>query len=274
MSRGFVINSGSVKHRGSFIVRTALVLSIIAAILIGIIGLTVNSANTLMNIDRNYVSNVPSNILPSYSTTSFESADGQTALSGWFFKTADPISTVIVVHDTGSNRLPFGVNMIDMVETWLDNRYNVFLFDQRNSGDSSGDISGYGYLEWKDVLGAIAIVKQISLTTDVVLYGIGTGCTSSVLAYNNLPEPGAPEDEYVFNLTFDKSYIAGMIFDSPAKSSVKMSFSALLPRILFLMPSRVLPEGIPLILLLRSQDFRFPYALSTEVTIHLSEQRR
>ncbi|MBO4407852.1 MAG: hypothetical protein J5786_01105 [Clostridiales bacterium] len=219
MSRGFVSDSGSVKHRGSFIVRTALVLSIIASILIGIIGLTVNSANTLMNIDKNYVSNVPSNILPSYSTTSFESADGQTALSGWFFKTADPISTIIVVHDTGSNRLPFGVNMIDMVETWLDNRYNVFLFDQRNSGDSSGDISGYGYLEWKDVLGAIAIVKQISVTTDVVLYGIGTGCTSSVLAYNNLPDPGTPEEDYKFNLTFDRSYISGMIFDSPAKSS-------------------------------------------------------
>lgn len=223
MSRGF--QSNKTRSGGGFIVRSALVLSIIAGILVGMIGLTVVSANHLMNIDKNYVTNVPSNILPSYSTTSFESADGQTTLSGWFFKTQNPITTIIVVHDTGSNRLQFGVQMIDMIETWLDNHYNVFLFDQRNSGESNGDISCYGYLEWQDVLGAIAEVKQISVTTDVVLYGIGTGCTSSIIAYNKLPDPGISEENLkqyksnIVNLGFDKSYISGMVFDSPAMYS-------------------------------------------------------
>ena len=115
--------------------------------------------------------------------------------------------------------------MIDMVESWLDSGYNVFLFDQRNSGTSGGDISGYGYLEWKDVLGAISIVKQISVTTNVILYGIGTGCTADIIAYTSLPEPGLTENELnkydalIKNLEFDRSYIAGMIFDSPAKKS-------------------------------------------------------
>ena len=139
--------------------RLALVLSFAALVIISFIALTVFSSNRLMNIDRNEVTNVPSNILPSYSTTSFQSADGQTSLQGWFFKTKNPISTIIVVHDAGSNRLPFGVEMIDMIEGWLDNGYNVFLFDQRNSGTSGGDICTYGYLEWQDVLGAIAIVR-------------------------------------------------------------------------------------------------------------------
>ena len=75
--------------------------------------------------------------------------------------------------------------MIDMIENWLDNGYNVFLYDQRNSGTSSGDISCYGYLEWQDVLGAISIVRKISVTTDVILFGIGTGCTSQVIAYHS-----------------------------------------------------------------------------------------
>ena len=178
-----------------------------------------------MNIGKYEVTNVPSNILPSYSTTSFQSADGQTSLQGWFFKTKNPISTIIVVHDAGSNRLPFGVEMIDMLEGWLENGYNVFMFDQRNSGTSGGDICTYGYLEWQDVLGAIAIVKQISVTTDVIIYGIGTGCTSSLLAYNNLPPAGAGDQklsEYsveIRNLGFDKSYVIGMILDSPAKNS-------------------------------------------------------
>ncbi|MBQ2606333.1 MAG: hypothetical protein II585_05645, partial [Clostridiales bacterium] len=173
MSRGFVSNRVVTgRKKNSSILRISLVLSIIAAVFIATISLTVLSANNLMNIDKNEVTNVPSNILPSYSTTSFESADGQTPLQGWFFKTSNPVSTIIVVHDTGSNRLPFGVSMIDMIENWLDSGYNVFLFDQRNSGTSEGDISCYGYLVWKYFLGALSIVWLISVTTVLILYGI------------------------------------------------------------------------------------------------------
>lgn len=223
---GFVSFSGNAsRRRNPFVMRLALVLSVIAIIIISFIALTVFSSNRLMNINRNEVTNVPSNILPSYSTTSFQSADGQTSLQGWFFKTKNPISTIIVVHDAGSNRLPFGVEMIDMIEGWLEEGYNVFLFDQRNSGTSGGDICTYGYLEWQDVLGAVAIVRQISVTTNVILFGIGTGCTSSVLAYANLPPEGAGENtlsqysQEIRNLGFDKSYVIGMILDSPAKES-------------------------------------------------------
>ena len=226
MRSGFVSFSGSgTKRKSPFIMRLALILSIIAVLIISFIALTVFSSNRLMNIKGYEVTNVPSNILPSYSTTSFMSADGQTSLQGWFFKTKNPISTIIVVHDAGSNRLPFGVEMIDMLEGWLENGYNVFMFDQRNCGTSGGDICTYGYLEWQDVLGAIGIVKQISVTTDVILYGIGTGCTSCLLAYSNLPPEGSSDltlSQYsneIRNLGFDKSYVIGMILDSPAKES-------------------------------------------------------
>ncbi|MBO4242637.1 MAG: hypothetical protein J5883_05100 [Clostridiales bacterium] len=228
MTRGFIGVEGEKKGRrrgGNFIVRSALYLSLIAGALIFFIVLTVLSSNNLMNLDKTEISNVPSNILPSYSTCSFESFDGQTTLSGWFFKCEDPITTVIVVHNTGDNRLQFGVNMVDMIEGWLDNGYNVFLFDLRNSGESEGDISAYGYLEWQDVIGAIAQVRSISVTTDVVLYGIGTGCTSCVIAYDQLLDADLTEAEQLeysddlLKLGFDKSYIRGMIFDSPAKNS-------------------------------------------------------
>lgn len=219
--------TGKKTFRGgsNLIVRFALLLSVLAAILIFMVILTISSSNNLMSIDKTTVSNVPSNILPSYSTCSFESFDGQTNLSGWFFKTDNPITTVIVVHSAGSNRLPFGVNMIDLIENLLDNHYNVFLFDQRNSGESEGDVCNYGYLEWQDVIGAIAQVRAISVTTDVVLYGIGTGCTSTMLAYDKLPESGLSEAELndypedILKLGFDRSYVVGMIFDSPAKNS-------------------------------------------------------
>ena len=228
MTAGFQqVSDDRRKRRGGsgFIVRTALILSILAAVLIFFVVLTISSSNHLMSIEKTSVSNVPSNILPSYSTCSFESFDGQTNLSGWFFKCDNPITTVIVVHNAGSNRLPFGVNMVDLVENLLDNNYNVFLFDQRNSGESEGDVCNYGYLEWQDVIGAIAQVRSISVTTNVVLYGIGTGCTSTMLAYDKLPESGLTESELndypedILKLGFDRSYVIGMIFDSPAKNS-------------------------------------------------------
>ena len=66
---------------------------------------------------------------------------------------------------------------------------------------------------------------MISVTTDVVLYGIGSGTTACVMAYDQLPPPGLTEAELnnysddIISLGFDQSYIKGMIFDSPAKNS-------------------------------------------------------
>ncbi|HPE38535.1 MAG TPA: hypothetical protein PK567_03490 [Bacillota bacterium] len=224
MSHGLEKHPGARISFGKIAVRMALVLSILAVSVIILIVLTTSTANKLMSVEQKEISNIPSNVLPSYSPTSFKSFDNQTNLSGWFFKTSDPdpISTIIVVHDTGSNRMPFNVDMVDMIEDFLDMKYNVFLFDLRNSGESEGAISGYGYLEWQDVIGAINHVKKISVTTDVILYGIGSGCSASLLALNKLPSPSDDHSDYpddILALSFDRSYCSGIILDSPAKNT-------------------------------------------------------
>ncbi len=224
MGRGLIKREGKKLSLSGLIVRIALVLSVLAAATIGIIVLTTTTANDLMSIDKKELPNIPSNVLPPYSATSFVSADDQTQLSGWFFKTDDPISTIIVVHDTQSNRLPFNVSMVQMIEDFLNMHFNVFLFDLRNSGESSGAICGYGYLEWMDVLGAIKHVKKISVTTDVILYGIGSGCSACLLAMDKLPQSSDTEalegySQRIQDLGFDVTYISGIILDSPAKNS-------------------------------------------------------
>jgi len=222
MSKGLTKRPGARIPLQKIVVRLAQVFSITAVLLIAFIILTAGSANTLMKTEKTPVLNIPSNILPPYSPTSFKSFDKQTILSGWFFKTSDPISTIIVVHGTDSNRMPFNVETVDLVQDFLEAGYNVFLFDQRNSGESEGMTTGYGYMEWKDVIGAIDHVRKISVTTDVILYGIGSGCSSSLIAADKLPESGETEKEYsaeINELAFDGSYIAGFILDSPAKMS-------------------------------------------------------
>ena len=224
MGRGITKREGKRISLSGLIVRVALVLSILAVATIAVIVMTTSTANNLMSIDKKELPNIPSNVLPPYSATSFTSADEQTQLSGWFFKTDDPISTIIVVHDTQSNRLPFNVAMVQMIEDFLNMHYNVFLFDLRNSGESSGAICGYGYLEWQDVLGAIKHVKKISVTKDVVLYGIGSGCSACLLGMDKLPPSLDSEvledyDQKIVSLGFDVHYISGIILDSPAKNS-------------------------------------------------------
>lgn len=224
MGRGLIRNEGAKLPISKLIVRVALVFSILAAITIALIVMTATTANRMMSIESKDLENIPSNILPSYSATSFTSADEQTILSGWFFKTDNPISTIIIVHDTQSNRMPFNVAMVEMINDFLNMRFNVFLFDLRNSGESDGAICGYGYLEWQDVLGAIKHVKKISVTTNVVLYGIGSGCSACLLAIDKLPPSQDSEvlenySQKIVDLGFDVNYISGLILDSPAKNS-------------------------------------------------------
>ncbi len=222
MSKGFTRRPGARIPIQRVVVGLAQILSVIAFVSIVFILLTAASANSMMKADKTPVSNIPSNILPPYSPTSFKSFDKQTNLSGWFFKTADPKSTVIIIHGTGSNRMAFNVETVDLVRDFLENGFNVFMFDQRNSGESEGITTGFGYMEWKDVIGAIDHVRKISVTTDVILYGIGSGCSSALIAASKLPQSDEPEkkvSDAIKDLPFDGSYIAGFILDSPAKMS-------------------------------------------------------
>lgn len=222
MGKGFSRHRLTKNRISGIIIRLTLLLTIFALLFITVAALSASTANHLMSVEKKELANIPSNILPSYSATSFKSFDEQTNLSGWFFKTDDPVSTVILVHDIGSNRMQFDVDTVDLIEDMLKAGYNVFLFDQRNSGESEGVISGYGYLEWQDVVGAIEHVRKISVTTNVVLYGIGTGCSSVLIALDKLPAPGEfdeKKDAKFKSLAFDRSYVIGTILDSPAKDS-------------------------------------------------------
>ena len=220
MAKGLSHQYTKSKNRKGLLVPIVLVLALIAIIIIGGVGLTVSTSTKLTNLDKKDLANIPANILPAYSHTNFISFDEQTNLSGWFFKTDKPISTVILVHDMRDNRLQFDLATTDIIEELLDAKFNVFLFDQRNSGESQGDISGYGYLEWMDLIGAIRHVRDISITKNVILYGVGTGCSTIMQALERLPAKGDYESDYpssILKLSFDRNYIIGLILDSPAK---------------------------------------------------------
>lgn len=193
----------------------------IATLVLGV--LTFTSANTLMRQPPRDLQMIGSNIMPDYSLAGFPSFDEQSTLSGWFFPARGrAVSTVILVHDQGANRLQFGLDTPVLFDALTARGFNVLAFDLRNSGRSAGRMSGYGYAEWADVLAAIRYVRRITTTTNVILYGFGSGTAAALIALDQLPAAGSDLSGYsrqIQDLGFDRSYIAGLVLDTPAGSA-------------------------------------------------------
>ncbi len=212
------------KHRASLFVKLVVVPLCAIALLFIFVGVySFAGANRIMRLPPETSEGFPANILPTYSNASFTSLDGLTKLEGWFFRTAEaPESTVIMVHGYGRNRLQFGSDTVRIYDFFLEEGYNVLSFDLRHSGGSGGKISTFGHSEWQDVLGAISYVRRTASTTDVILYGFGSGCAASLIAYERLPEPDSDPDELAYNikvLGYDRSYVKAFILDCPLVTS-------------------------------------------------------
>lgn len=210
------------KKKRHGLLRIAALLSILAVLLlvIGIVSFT--TADAMMREAPEPLPSISSNIMPVWQTANFPSFNEQTTLSGALFLAQGPaISTIILVHDQGSNRFVFGLDSPKLFEALTQQGFNVLAFDLRNAGRSEGDLSGFGYAEWEDVIAAIRYVHRVSSTQDVLLYGIGTGVSASLIALSQLPRPDQPRDDLPLllrELPFDRSYVRGLLLDTPAVS--------------------------------------------------------
>lgn len=215
-----------IPHRSrtaALIRRLAMIASVLAILLVLIGAASFSAANDLMRRQPRPLETFSSNILPSFQLIGFNSLDEQTSLSGWFFPAVgQPISTVILVHDNGANRLQFGLDMPALYEFLVNQHFNILSFDLRHAGKSEGQLSAYGYAEWEDVLAAIQYAKKYTVTRDVLLYGFGSGVSSSLIAWSRLPEdseklsPGL--DPVIARLGFDRTYVRGVLLDTPCIS--------------------------------------------------------
>lgn len=229
--------------------RVISVLVVVALVIVAAGAASFTAANQLMRQEPGQLQSFSSNVMPRFSVISFQSLDEQTTLSGWFFPAqGDPVSTVILVHDSGKNRLQFDIDMPRFYEFFVTNHYNVISFDLRHTGKSEGHLSAYGYAEWEDVIAAIQYARRFTTTKDVLLFGFGSGVTASLFAWSRLPEQvvtiaadgsengaGAGTgaggdmggesvdtgpalsaiDRKIAGLGFDRSYVRGILLDTP-----------------------------------------------------------
>ncbi len=112
---------------------------------------------------------VPSDLGLKYEEVNFKSAD-EIKLSGWFIPNNKTKKTIIVMHGYPADK----ANLLGIAE-FLAKDFNVFLFDFRSFGKSEGRYTTAGYLEVKDLEGAINYLEKNKNTTKIGLYGFSLG---------------------------------------------------------------------------------------------------
>lgn len=141
-----------------------------------------------------------SNIAPDYKNVSFFDINKSIALKGWLFDVKSSDKTIILAHSYGKNRLQFDMKTLDMIKGFLDKNYNVLAFDFRNSGQSGGSITSYGFFEKDDLLGAVKFVKSQG-SKHIVLMGFSEGAAASILALESKDVDAVIADSSYSNLS-------------------------------------------------------------------------
>lgn len=141
----------------------------------------------------------------SYEEVTFPSRTPGIRLSGWYIPAAANGAlpngmTIIFSHGYSQNRLEPHIPALSLAKRLLAEGYNLLMYDFRNSGLSEGTYTTVGYLEQRDLAGAIDYVSDRFPQEQIGLIGFSMGAVTSLLV--------AGEDERVRLVIADSPYYA------------------------------------------------------------------
>lgn len=199
-------------------------LALLLAFSILVIASSLVKADRLMKVPPLPVHPYATNALPSFHSVSFRSGDGQLSLKAWLIdpEGEEARGTVIMVHGYESNRLPYGLDTTALIKHMSKQGFRVLAFDLRNSGESRGSMSSFGYAESQDVLAAIQWTLKNTPPSPLVLYAFGSGTpavlrTLQQLDEERLHEGERPDLQNEAGVILDR--IGALIADSPGRDS-------------------------------------------------------
>jgi pimeloyl-ACP methyl ester carboxylesterase len=111
-------------------------------------------------------------------TISFHSQDDVSLKAWWLRADGKPRANVIVVHGIDHTRQA----MLPRASFLVHGGYNVLAVDLRGHGESAAQYVSPGYLEARDVLGAVDYLRERGERQPVAVLGVSYGAAAALLA--------------------------------------------------------------------------------------------
>jgi alpha-beta hydrolase superfamily lysophospholipase len=117
-------------------------------------------------------------------TVSFDSTDGIPLKAWWLPASGSPRAAVIIAHGIDHTRqvmLPRAVFLVD-------GGYDVLALDLRCHGESGGKVASPGFLEARDILGAVRYIRSRGSSEPIAVLGLSYGAVASLIAAAESPQ--------------------------------------------------------------------------------------
>jgi uncharacterized protein len=168
----------SAQRRPMRLWRWVVVLVVCATLFYGIAGYLCTSSLIGENPRWRGINRGPESLGLKGEVVSLRSTDG-IALKGWWLPSATSArANVIIAHGVDHTRQV----MLPRAAFFVRGGYNVLALDLRGHGESAAQYASPGYLESRDVLGAIHYVRDRGEHAPIVLLGLSYGAAAVMLA--------------------------------------------------------------------------------------------
>ncbi|HXS14901.1 MAG TPA: alpha/beta hydrolase [Candidatus Saccharimonadales bacterium] len=161
---------------------TGVLITLLIFILLGIFGYTWYRLHQELHMHVSSFDDTPEkNGLP-YTRQEFTTQDGAN-LVGWYMSHPNAKAVIVVAH--GRKTKEGGKSLFLGHAKYLYNAdYSVFLFDMRSVGESAGQKISLGVDEWKDVVAAHTLMKEMpeNQGKKIGLYGVSMGASTVLIA--------------------------------------------------------------------------------------------
>jgi alpha-beta hydrolase superfamily lysophospholipase len=114
-----------------------------------------------------------------YEEVSFETSDYIT-IQGWFFPNENSDKCIILLHGFKANKM----EPLPRVKIFLENGFNVLIYDSRGHGESEAALNSIGYYEQKDLSAAVNFVNNKNIN-NIYCDGISQGGATIIYALAN-----------------------------------------------------------------------------------------
>ena len=174
-----VLRGGRVSYRGA-------AMGVVVILLLVFIGLPYLISITYTGGvgPRRKAQNSPADHGLAYEEVTLTTSDGLN-LAAWYVPNASGRGTVIYCHGHTNHR----GQMLEQAAFLHENGYSGLLFDFRRHGDSEGDLTTFGYYEWRDAQAALRhVVDERGEKGPVILWGVSMGAATALLTATEEPE--------------------------------------------------------------------------------------